>query len=197
MSHCISHLVTSTDATAPFARRAYLRGALEGHLAGEVLKHLSHCAGPIEEEIDAGKPAAQPGPDAAAAGKEAQRFAQDLRLLEVHSCAPFVAPLQRHVHQLVQASVVVLCHANVGHASAPVEERHAKTAQVEQLLASDAPTPICVGGDQEAGDPELVAAQQARLLALAPRTLARPLGRGALTFGALLLAASRTGVHLQ
>lgn len=38
---------------------------------------------------------------------------------------------------------------------------------------------------QEPGDPELVAAQQSRLLALACRTMARPLGRGALTLGEL------------
>ena len=56
---------------------------------------------------------------------------------------------------------------------------------MERLLASDDPAPVALGADQEPGDPELVAAQQCRLLALAARTLARPLGRGALTLGTL------------
>lgn len=61
-----------------------------------------------------------------------------------------------------------------------------RSAQVERLLASDVPVPIALGADQEPGDPELVTAQQSRLLALACRTMARPLGRGALTLGALV-----------
>lgn len=72
----------------------------------------------------------------------------------------------------------------VGHG--PAAQRFAKDLrlmEVERLLASDVPVPIALGADQEPGDPELVTAQQSRLLALACRTMARPLGRGALTLG--------------
>lgn len=53
----------------------------------------------------------------------------------------------------------------------------------EHLLAAMTVIKAVRRKPQEPGDPELVAAQQSRLLALACRTMARPLGRGALTLG--------------
>ncbi len=56
--------------------------------------------------------------------------------------------------------------------------------QVRALLGSATPAALRVAAAPEAGDPELAAAQQARLFALGTRTMALPLGRGALTLGA-------------
>jgi hypothetical protein len=55
---------------------------------------------------------------------------------------------------------------------------------VRALLGSATPAALRVAAAPEAGDPELAAAQQARLFALGTRTMALPLGRGALTLGA-------------
>jgi anaphase-promoting complex subunit 1 len=54
---------------------------------------------------------------------------------------------------------------------------------VRGLLASSSPQPLSV--DASDNDPELQAKQQAALAALAARTLALPLGRGALGLGTL------------
>jgi hypothetical protein len=61
-------------------------------------------------------------------------------------------------------------------------------AQVRRILSSSAAQKVRVGAGAEAGDPDVVAAQQARLLALSVRTLASPYGRGALTLRAWLTA---------
>ena len=59
------------------------------------------------------------------------------------------------------------------------------TRQVRRILSSSAAQEVRVGaGAEAAGDPDIIAAQQARLLALSVRTLASPYGRGALTLGA-------------
>lgn len=57
-------------------------------------------------------------------------------------------------------------------------------AQVRRLLSSEEAVAVAVGGAAEAGEPEAAARQHRRLLALAVRTLARPLGRAALDLGA-------------
>ena len=55
--------------------------------------------------------------------------------------------------------------------------------QVRKLMATAAPVPLKLAGSQQAGDVELVSAQQQRLMAVAVRTMALPLGRGALALG--------------
>ena len=56
-------------------------------------------------------------------------------------------------------------------------------AQLRKLLASSGPVAVRVANGAEAGDPEVVSAQQGRLLAIAVRTMALPYGRGAFTLG--------------
>ncbi|KAK9819157.1 hypothetical protein WJX81_007920 [Elliptochloris bilobata] len=63
--------------------------------------------------------------------------------------------------------------------------RDLRLVEVRALLGSATPAALRVAAAPEAGDPELAAAQQARLMALATRTMALPLGRGALTLGTL------------
>ena len=55
--------------------------------------------------------------------------------------------------------------------------------QVRKLLATSSPVPLKLPGSQQAGDVELVSAQQQRLMAVAVRTMALPLGRGAVALG--------------
>ena len=55
--------------------------------------------------------------------------------------------------------------------------------QVRQLLGTALPGPIRLNQVHEGGDPELVVAQQARLMAVAVRTMGLPIGRGALALG--------------
>lgn len=55
--------------------------------------------------------------------------------------------------------------------------------QVRKLLCCSAPVPIKL--DASENDPELPAKQQALLMAAASRTMALPVGRGALTLGTL------------
>ncbi|KAK9834947.1 hypothetical protein WJX84_010452 [Apatococcus fuscideae] len=61
--------------------------------------------------------------------------------------------------------------------------RDQRLLQVYKLLASNAPTTLKTSSAPEVSDPEMVAHQQAQLLSLASRTMALPLGRGALTLG--------------
>ena len=56
--------------------------------------------------------------------------------------------------------------------------------QVRRLFATASPYPLKLA--QQAGDVELVSAQQQRLMAVAVRTMALPLGRGALALGGQL-----------
>lgn len=64
--------------------------------------------------------------------------------------------------------------------------------QVRALLGSATPSALRVPAAPEAGDPELAAAQQARLMAIGTRTMALPLGRGALTLGAQYIIAEKS-----
>lgn len=57
--------------------------------------------------------------------------------------------------------------------------------QVRRLLTSADPVAIHRDPTLERGDPELGTRQQSRLIRLAVRTMALPLGRGALTLGRL------------
>lgn len=57
------------------------------------------------------------------------------------------------------------------------------SVQVRRLFATASPYPLKLGAAQQAGDAELVSAQQSRLMAVAVRTMALPLGRGALALG--------------
>ena len=68
--------------------------------------------------------------------------------------------------------------------------RDLRLREVRFLLGSSSPTPISLssendhpGDGSETGDPEAVVAQQQRLWALAPRTAALAVGRGAFTLG--------------
>jgi len=55
--------------------------------------------------------------------------------------------------------------------------------QVRKLMASSAPVPLHVPATPEAADAEQLQAQQQALLTLGCRTMALPIGRGALTLG--------------
>ena len=65
----------------------------------------------------------------------------------------------------------------------PLTTDLAAAVQVRCLLASANPTPVVLHSTPEVGDVEVQALQQAKLLALSFRTMALPLGRGALTLG--------------
>ena len=52
-----------------------------------------------------------------------------------------------------------------------------------RLLTTNKPTPIKTSSSPEVSDPEMVQHQQLQLVSMATRTLALPLGRGALTLG--------------
>ena len=65
----------------------------------------------------------------------------------------------------------------------PLTKDRAAAVQVRCLLASANPTPVVLHSTPEVGDVEVQALQQAKLLALSFRTMALPLGRGALTLG--------------
>lgn len=54
---------------------------------------------------------------------------------------------------------------------------------MRRLLGTALPGPIRLTQPLEGGDPELVTAQQARLMAVAVRTMGLPIGRGALALG--------------
>lgn len=68
--------------------------------------------------------------------------------------------------------------------------------QVYKLLASNTPTTLKTSSAPEVSDPEMVAHQQAQLLSLASRTMALPLGRGALTLGQSLLPENMVLEHV-
>ena len=55
--------------------------------------------------------------------------------------------------------------------------------QVRRLLCTALPGPIKLAQTHTGGDTELVLAQQARLMAVAVRTMGLPIGRGALALG--------------
>ena len=55
--------------------------------------------------------------------------------------------------------------------------------QVRKLMASSAPVPLHIPAAPEAADAEQLQAQQQALLTLGCRTMALPIGRGALTLG--------------
>lgn len=57
------------------------------------------------------------------------------------------------------------------------------SVQVRKLMASSAPVPLHVPAAPEAADAEQLQAQQQALLTLGCRTMALPIGRGALTLG--------------
>jgi anaphase-promoting complex subunit 1 len=59
--------------------------------------------------------------------------------------------------------------------------RDKRLSETRRLLCSAAPVPIRLGEGAEGGDPEHATASQTRLWALAARTCALPLGRGAFT----------------
>ncbi|KAL4443950.1 hypothetical protein ABPG75_011687 [Micractinium tetrahymenae] len=63
--------------------------------------------------------------------------------------------------------------------------RDLRLLEVRRLLRSSAPVPLRMGNVPEPSDAEGTAAQQLKLTALAIRTCALPLGRGALTLGTL------------
>lgn len=60
-----------------------------------------------------------------------------------------------------------------------------RVADLRRLLRTSLPQAVLIKSNQDPGDPELVAAQQAKLWQLSLRTMALPMGRGAFTFGTL------------
>ena len=67
--------------------------------------------------------------------------------------------------------------------------------QVRRLFATASPYPLKLA--QQAGDVELVSAQQQRLMAVAVRTMALPLGRGALALGGTLSRVATATRHIH
>ena len=67
--------------------------------------------------------------------------------------------------------------------SADVQLETIVVMQVRRLLGTALPGPIRLAPTPDGADAELVTAQQARLMAVAVRTMGLPIGRGALALG--------------
>ena len=97
--------------------------------------------------------------------------------LQLHWCVNH--RYRRHSCPLVACARTVHACLPPGHLNKDL----AAAVQVRCLLASANPTPVVLHSTPEVGDVEVQALQQAKLLALSFRTMALPLGRGALTLG--------------